>query len=222
MAERKIIRVIVEGRERYFTREGKEIGILDMDGVLAHLLPAWFDLYNLEYEDTLTGEQVHSWNFPQYVKKECGDKIFDYFKRPGLFRNLQPIEQAGEVLERMSERYEFYIVSDSPEGHAHGMSDEFGGVSNPADDKRQWIKEHFPFLKPQNMIFTSAKYMVCGSFLLDDGPPNLNDWHNLGRIAIGMNQNYGWSKEILPCIPQIKGWDELEAVVNRLLPPYHP
>jgi|GEM_PF-359253 len=213
----KIRRLLVDGKERFFTAEGREIGLIDMDGVSAHLFPEWFRMYNEEYEDNLTSKDIHSWDYHRYVKEACGTKIYDYFKKPGLFRTLKMVERASEVLERMSDRYEFFIVSDSPPGHAYDSLADQG--ANPADDKREWVREHFPFIARENIIFTSKKYMVCGSFLVDDGPPNLNEWHKLGRTAICMDLDYGWTRQVLPDIPRIHGWGELEETVARLLPP---
>lgn len=137
-----------------------KIGI-DLDSTLNDLLPYWVDKYNKDYNDNLTLDKIIQWEMHRLVKDECGDKIYDYLKEPGFFRNLGIIKDSQEVVEWLSKftNVELYIVTQYvPEGCL---------------DKANWIREHFPFINEKNIIFINNKSMLDLDYLIDDSPYNM-------------------------------------------------
>ena len=51
------------------------IGV-DCDDVVISLVPTWLSLYNKDYNDNLTPEQITDWDVGLFVKPECDNKIF--------------------------------------------------------------------------------------------------------------------------------------------------
>ena len=80
-------------------------------------------------------------------------------KRPDLYvdyRNLELMPHAKESLMKLNEDFDIYIAStpswSRPEVWAH---------------KREWIEEHFPWLK-RKLILTHHKNLLLGDMLIDD------------------------------------------------------
>ena len=74
----------------------KKILALDIDSVLADLMPVWVERYNIDYNDNLTVKKIKDWDMSRFVKPECGKKIFDYLNDPNLYDYVNPIENAWE------------------------------------------------------------------------------------------------------------------------------
>lgn len=68
--------------------------LVDVDGVVADLHTEWLRRYNLKYDDTLKYTDVKSWGIHEYVKPECGRKIFDILNEPDLYHCTPVIDCA--------------------------------------------------------------------------------------------------------------------------------
>ena len=53
--------------------------LVDMDSIAADLQEKWYGAYNKRYNDTITVDDILSWDTHKYVKPECGKKIYKYF-----------------------------------------------------------------------------------------------------------------------------------------------
>ena len=90
------------------------------------------------------------------------DKHVDY-------RNLEVMPGAGEALRRLNHDFDIFIASTPP----WDRPDMWGA-------KREWIAEHFPWLK-RKLILTHRKDLLIGDILIDDsrwrGQPDFQgDW----------------------------------------------
>ena len=79
--------------------------------------------------------------------------------RPDLkvnFRNLELIPGAKDALLRLNQDFDIFIATTPP-------------WSRPKvwGEKREWIEEHFPWLK-RKMILTHRKDLLIGDILIDD------------------------------------------------------
>ena len=80
-------------------------------------------------------------------------------KRPDLyvdFRNLELIPGAQKALIKLNEDFDIYIASTP----SWSRPEVWG-------DKREWIGEHFPWLK-RKLILTHHKNLLLGDMLIDD------------------------------------------------------
>ena len=102
-------------------------------------------------------------------------------KRPDLYvnyRNLEVIEGAIESVAKLNTDHEIFIASTPP-----WTRPEVWG------HKREWLEEHFPYLK-RKLILTHRKDLLIGDILIDDskyrGQPDFKgnwfwfnkDWDN--------------------------------------------
>ena len=97
----------------------------------------------------------------------------NYVKRPDLYvdyRNLDIIDGAKDALMRLSNDHDVFIASTPPWSRP-----EVWG------HKREWIEEHFPYLK-RKLILTHRKDLLIGDILIDDsrfrGQPDFQgEWY---------------------------------------------
>ena len=80
---------------------------------------------------------------------------------PGFFGDLRPIEGALEAFEKLSERYEVYILSTAPWGNPSAWI-----------DKLRWVKRHLPEVGYKRLILSHNKHLNRGDYLIDDRKAN--------------------------------------------------
>jgi 5'-nucleotidase len=166
--------------------------LIDMDSVICDLMSEWHRRYNEDFQDNLSVENLMCWRSEDYVKSECGEKIYEYLDQPGIFLHLKPLPYAIEVLERLSLNYDVLIVTSS-RTYAY-------------TEKEQWVEKYLPFIGKNNLIFSHRKEMIRGDLLFDDAPHNLIAFKNTGRTAIAMNYPYNASIDV----PRVNNWLEFE------------
>ena len=117
-------------------------------------------------------------------------------KRPDLvvnYRTLPVMEGAIEALAELNADHEIFIASTPP-----WTRPEVWG------HKREWLEEHFPYLK-RKLILTHRKDLLIGDILIDDtrfrGQPDFKgNWFWFNRNW----ENRNWSA----CLEYIKNLNE--------------
>ena len=51
---------------------------VDIDDVIISLVPTWLHLYNKDYKDNLSKNDITDWQIDKFVKPECGINIYNY------------------------------------------------------------------------------------------------------------------------------------------------
>jgi len=167
--------------------------LIDMDEVLVHTLDDWLYCYNHDYDDDKTIEDIKSWAVHDWIKPECGTKVYEYLALEDFFKHLMPIEGAVEGVKLLMELgHDVVIVSACP-------------ITAPGSyaEKLEWIKERMPFFPLKSFISCHRKDLVSGDVLLDDGAHNLKDFPG---VAVCMdrpwnrdeshNRVYSWTEFI--------------------------
>jgi 5'(3')-deoxyribonucleotidase len=178
-----------------------------MDDVIVDLVPAWIKRYNEIYNDNLTNEQIAGWNMVDYVKPECGLKIFDILAEPGFIYGLNPVEGAIESVNHLVELIgieKVFIVS--------------AAFSQSMREKSLWIEKYLPVLK-DNVIFAKKKGALYapGSFLIDDGVHNIIDFNKAGGSGYIFDTPHNQEEtfpEIKDCY-RYKGWNDLMSSFEK-------
>ena len=49
---------------------------VDIDDVIISLVPTWLHLYNKDYKDNLSKNDITDWQIDKFVKPECGINIY--------------------------------------------------------------------------------------------------------------------------------------------------
>lgn len=133
----------------------------DLDGVTNNLVKAIIKEYNERYFDNLKYENITTYRFQSLLKPEAGN-IFETLCTFGFMVGLDVVENAVEVLTRLNERHEIYFATA-------GHPDTMGA-------RHAWLKQHFPFYKPEMLIACADKRLLNVDVLVDDCLEHFGGW----------------------------------------------
>lgn len=131
-----------------------------MDEVIADPMGEMIRWYHEQYGAMPDKAKMEgSWvkGFPEEHQAMIRERLGE----PGFFRHLPVMEDSVDVLRRLNEKYEVFIVSAAME------------FPNSLKDKYDWLMEHFPFFTWRQLALTGSKDLVSGDFMIDDHVKNL-------------------------------------------------
>lgn len=169
----------------------ESIGI-DMDEVLADTLGAILDEFNRRTElgitiESMMGQKIYT-TMPEHKKI-----VREILEEDGFFGRLPVIKDAQEVVEKLAEKYDVYIVTAAMD------------VPTSFHDKYEWLLEHFPFLDPQQFVFCGRKNIAATDYLIDDNPKQLSIFKGK-PLMFGAPHNQGNTD-----FERLENWREVEA-----------
>lgn len=167
----------------------KTIGI-DLDTTLNQFDISLLNKYNSDYDDSLTPEDLVSWETHTLVKEECGKQIWDYLLEPGFFLDLGVQPNSQSVTRWLAEHYDLYIVT--------------AYKAENCLEKREWIKNHFPHIPADRIMFVNNKGLVATDYLIDDGPHNISAFRNKGVLV-----DAAYNKELEGNYTRVYDWIEI-------------
>ena len=130
---------------------------VDMDGVLADVYRQFIAYHERETGVRLEIEELHG--LPEFKAFPNG---YRHANTKGFFRTVPLVPGSRDVLERLNQQYEIFIVSAAME------------FPNSLDDKREWLREHFPFIHWRQIMFCGSKEIVKADIMIDDHLKNLD------------------------------------------------
>jgi 5'(3')-deoxyribonucleotidase len=135
---------------------------IDMDDVLAKTTHVIIDRINQQvnknytYQDLLYGDKTLKEEFyGHYLANNT------FLWEPGFFENIPVNEDAVEVVRKLADQYEIFIVSAATE------------FPNSLKEKLTWMEQHFPFITWKHIVFCGHKHMIQADYLIDDHEKNL-------------------------------------------------
>lgn len=140
---------------------------IDMDEVIADVMPKFLDIYEQEYGFRPTRETY--WGKKIYTVPGA-ENLRDKLLKPGFFADLPVIEHSQDVIQELMEHYNIFIVSAAQE------------FRNSLGDKHDWLTQHFPFIPWQNFVFCGDKSIIQAEYLIDDHVFNLETFHGKGLL----------------------------------------
>ena len=171
----------------------QKIGI-DLDCTLNNLLDVWLKRYNEDYNDNLS--LVPEWSILGYVKKECGEKIFDYLHEPEFFLKLDVQKDAQDVVQWMCEYYDVYIVT--------------AYTADTCVDKEKWVTKYLPSINSENIIFCNNKGLLNLDYLIDDGGHNIEAFK---QKPIIFDYPHNQSLDNIKYTRRAKNWIEVKKIL---------
>lgn len=134
---------------------------IDMDDVMADATGQFVNYAQQRLEISITPEMIerrYSW---VEVFPEKADEIRSWVHEVGYFRTMNVMPDAQEVVAKLMDRYEVFIVSAATE------------FPNSLKEKIEWLQEFFPFISWKNIVLCGHKYMIKADYLIDDHEKNL-------------------------------------------------
>ena len=140
---------------------------IDMDEVMADVMPKFLDLYEEEFGTRLAKEEY--WGSKIYYREEAKylrERLFD----KGFFADLPVMPGSQEVIQELQEGYEIFITTAAME------------FRSSFEDKYDWLHEHFPFIHWRNIVFCGDKSVIQADYMIDDHVFNLKKFTGKGLL----------------------------------------
>jgi 5'(3')-deoxyribonucleotidase len=129
---------------------------IDMDEVIADTLGNYLRIYNADFGRNLTREDMHGRNVIDVTPPEDIPRIRRYFQDEKFFTEIDPMPGSQEVVKALAEEYEVFVTTSAMDAPISFMP------------KFLWLKQHFPFISSNHIVFCGDKSIVFADFLIDD------------------------------------------------------
>lgn len=180
---------------------------LDADGVIVNLIKAVVDCYNEDFSShpdyvPVNWYDIETWDFRE-LSLTTKKKIYSYFDSERFFDKLEFLENAYEVINRLSENFDIYIVT-------------MGSKKN-LELKEKWFKKHLPFVTFIGCDTSKYKYkshidMSNGAFV-EDRADNLENSNAAVKILYGDIYEWNCKWNGIRCF----NWYEVEKLLIDLI-----
>lgn len=132
---------------------------VDMDGVLADVYEQFF-----RYDEKDFGKRRPLEEVVGVEERKAFPYINEYVYREGFFRTAPIVKDGVEILARLNETYELFVVSAAME------------FPQSLPEKFEWLKEHFTFINWRQIVFCGSKAIVDADIMIDDHFKNLDEF----------------------------------------------
>ena len=130
---------------------------VDMDGVLSDTVEQF-----ISWEEKETGIRKTIEDVTGIPEAKAFPNSKKYLHTANFFRSALVIKDSQEILYRLNEKYDVYIVSSATE------------FPISLTEKQSWLNEYFPFITWQQMVFCGSKEIVRADIMIDDHFKNLD------------------------------------------------
>jgi 5'(3')-deoxyribonucleotidase len=171
------------------------IGV-DVDGVVADLHPVWLALYNKEFSDNKTVEDMKEhWSVTRILKKECStEKMISYLHLPDLYHNVKPIVGALEGIQAIRARgHRVVLVTACEKGTEGGKYD--------------WVTGYKTITRREDWLVMKDKSLAAVDVLIDDKEENINTFPKIGVIF-----DAPYNKECKAL--RLNGWADISRILD--------
>lgn len=181
---------------------------IDVDGTITNTIKAICSLYNEDFDyhtnfKPAIWHNVETWNFSDECPLATKKDIYSYFDDPKFFERLEFMENAKEVLDRLSEKFDIYIVTL--------------GTSRNLELKEKWFKVNLPYVNFIGCNTSKYKFKdhvnMSGGIFLDDRADNLENSNAEVKVVFG--DEYEWNSKWQG--KRCWNWYEVEKLLTDLI-----
>jgi 5'(3')-deoxyribonucleotidase len=178
---------------------------VDFDGTLVNSIKKVVELYDQDYSSHDNYKNVHwtsidSWDFKE-LKLLNKEDVDNYFCDIRFFQNLEYMDSAYEVINRLKDCFDIYIVSM--------------GLTVNLALKNTWLKKNLPFVKFIGCNFNDVKDKshidMINGILIDDVAENLDSSNCFEKIVFG--DTYPWNADSK--YTRMYNWTDLEKYLMK-------
>jgi 5'(3')-deoxyribonucleotidase len=178
--------------------------LVDVDDVVADLVPAWLADYNRAYSDILTPEDIKSWDMTDWVSGECGAKIYEFLNDHTIYDRIVPVPGAHMGVTRLRAMGHRVVFVTSASALNTGL-------------KLTWLIKH-GFLTGQpwaqhDFVAAHDKYLVRGDVIIDDRIENVTQFPG-GKIIF--DRPWNRSLEMTGLGHRMRSWVEADVIVDMV------
>ncbi|MBK9014285.1 MAG: 5'(3')-deoxyribonucleotidase [Saprospiraceae bacterium] len=140
---------------------------LDMDEVMADVVPKFLDFYERDFGVRPPREE---WWGKKIYQLPNAAHIRGYLQEEGFFADLPVMEGSQEVVKWLAEHYDVFAVTAATE------------FRNSLRDKLDWLDQHFPFIGWQRLVLCGDKRIIQADYMIDDHAWNLEHFKGKGLL----------------------------------------
>ncbi len=140
---------------------------IDMDEVIADVMPKFEDLYEREFGRRISRQEY--WGKKIY-DMEGASKIRGFLHEKGFFADLPVMPDSQDVVRELADRYDIFIVTAAME------------FRNSLEDKYDWLERHFPFIHWKNFVLCGDKSIIHADYMIDDHVRNIENFSGHGLL----------------------------------------
>jgi 5'(3')-deoxyribonucleotidase/uncharacterized protein with PQ loop repeat len=130
---------------------------IDMDEVMADALAEHVRRYNAEFGAGLAIGHLHGRHLEDWVPPAHRDSL-EAMLDASFFADLAVMPGCQAVVGELALRHDVFIVTAAMD------------VPNSFDAKFRWLRRHFPFIPPTQIVFCGDKGIIDADYLIDDRP----------------------------------------------------
>ncbi len=169
--------------------------MVDIDGILNTLDTTVLEVYNEDSGDNLRPEAITEYHIEKFVKPEHRENFKNYFLDKRVWRRIELVKYACEVLNKLwDEGYNLIFVTKT---ECENMV-----------KKRNWLNRNFPFMGADNirkrLYSAPKKQLIRADIAIDDGLFNLIG--DRTYYSICFDKPYNQTDELIPCFTRVYDW----------------
>jgi 5'-nucleotidase len=130
---------------------------IDMDGVIADVSEQFF-----RWDEKDFGRRRSMAEVAGKREIDAFPRLREYVYAKGFFRTAPVMEHSQEIVRRLNDHYDLFIVSAATE------------FPQSLSEKQDWLNEHFPFITWRQMVFCGIKTIINADIMIDDHFKNLD------------------------------------------------
>lgn len=179
--------------------------MIDIDGVLNTLDTTVIEVYNEDSGDSLSPQDITEYHIEKFVKPEYRENFKNYFLDKRVWRRIEVVKYAYEVLEKLwNEGYNLIFVTKT---ECENMV-----------KKRNWLNRNFSFMGEDNirkrLYSAPKKQFIRADIAIDDGLFNLIG--DRTYYSICFDKPYNQTDELIPCFTRVYDWLGVYTAVHEI------
>ncbi len=173
--------------------EQKKRIAIDMDDVMANVTSHFVHWYQRKTGYSLPAAQLVGKPVSQAFPDAALARQFLY--TPGFFRTIPVMQDSQEIICRLNQHYEVFIVSAAME------------FPQSLQEKHDWLQEHFPFIGWRQMVLCGSKALIKADYMIDDHLKNL-DFFEGEKLLYTAPHN-----QLIEGYTRVNSWKEVAALL---------
>ena len=181
--------------------------MIDLDETICS--PAYLEEVNKYLGTNYQYEDINTYFVEDVMDEDTREKFLDYFyQNINVYQNAHLIPHAIDVIKKLSEFYEIYIVSAFVDKRRVKES------SIMAKYKYEWILENMPFIDPKKVIMTGSKDIILCDIKIDDKLSNLKGYGTTKLLLDHMhNRRYSFEELENLGVKRVYDWDQILSIL---------
>lgn len=153
--------------------------------------------YNAAFDAAITVADLTGHHLEECVPPEhraMTDAMFD----ASFFEELELFPDCQDVIRELAGRHDVFIVSAAMD------------VPESFDAKYRWLRRHFPFIPPSNLVFCGDKSIIDADYLIDDRSRHFARFRGQGLLYAAPHNAHesGYTR--------VTSWAEIRELFARL------